>query len=86
MAAPARLRGGLFHARDRIAGGRPVRIEGTSDGIQQRQNSDCSLSAEDDTQFATYVAIPEPSTLVLLGIGAISLLGYRRRNANATKH
>ena len=31
-----------------------------------------------DTQFATYVVVPEPSTLLLLGIGAISLLGYRK--------
>jgi PEP-CTERM motif len=27
----------------------------------------------------TYAAVPEPSTLLLLGIGAISLLGYRTR-------
>jgi hypothetical protein len=34
-----------------------------------------------DTQFATYVQVaPEPSTFLLLGIGAISLLGRRKRS------
>jgi hypothetical protein len=35
-----------------------------------------------DTQFATYVLVPEPSALLLLGIGAISLLGYRKAKSH----
>jgi hypothetical protein len=34
----------------------------------------------DDIRFSTQI-VPEPSTFLLLGIGAISLLGYRKRAA-----
>jgi hypothetical protein len=35
-----------------------------------------------DTHFATYMLVPEPSTLFLLGIGAISLLGHRKAKSH----
>jgi hypothetical protein len=34
-----------------------------------------------DTQFATYVVVPEPSSLVLVGLSALSLLNGRKRQA-----
>ena len=36
-------------------------------------------NAAADTVTLTAGAVPEPSTFVLLGMGAIGLIGYRRR-------
>ena len=49
-----------------------------------------NIDADGPDGTFTITAVPEPSTLLLLGIGAISLLGYRKAKvegvANATNH
>jgi hypothetical protein len=62
-------------------GSDPVYWDENNGPSQAMQNTTGAISSESFQLYGSGTAVPEPSTVVLLGIGATGLIGYRWRRS-----